>query len=216
VESRFDLFQNSAKKAVVLAQNEARGLGHPWVGTAHLLLGLFGKMAGTPGPGESVYRQHSLKVAESVGTGHAQIHAAVVRLLRDRGPGLAGHIPLTTTAKTVLTTAPIATPRCSPDGYIGTPQLLLALLDAKAADPPAPKRTLRDRKSHLVHPATYDIGQRLLIDAAGSLERVREALYSVASHRPCAVCDSQPEPQTAPGLDPANHDQPVTGRQPTE
>lgn len=163
VESMFDLFQNAAKKAVVLAQSEARGLGHPWVGTAHLLLGLLGKISGTPAPGESVYKQHSLKVAEAVGTDHARIHAAVV-------------------------------PRCSPDGYIGTPQLLLALLDAKAADPPAPKRTRSDRKAQLVHPATYDIGQRLLIDAAGSLERVRKALYSVASHKPCAVCDAQPEP----------------------
>jgi ATP-dependent Clp protease ATP-binding subunit ClpA len=36
----FDRFTNGARQVVVLAQHEARALGHDWIGTEHLLLGL--------------------------------------------------------------------------------------------------------------------------------------------------------------------------------
>jgi ATP-dependent Clp protease ATP-binding subunit ClpC len=36
----FERFTDGARQVVVLAQDEARGLGHTWVGTEHLLLGL--------------------------------------------------------------------------------------------------------------------------------------------------------------------------------
>ena len=39
-------FTASARQAVVLAQDEARGLGHDYVGTEHLLLGLVCEAAG--------------------------------------------------------------------------------------------------------------------------------------------------------------------------
>ena len=36
----FQKFTPPARQAVVFAQDEARGLGHDWIGTEHLLLGL--------------------------------------------------------------------------------------------------------------------------------------------------------------------------------
>ena len=37
----FDKFTDKARKVLVLAQDEARGLHQPYVGTEHILLGLF-------------------------------------------------------------------------------------------------------------------------------------------------------------------------------
>ena len=36
----FERFTDRARQVVVLAQQEARMLGHDWIGTEHLLLGL--------------------------------------------------------------------------------------------------------------------------------------------------------------------------------
>jgi ATP-dependent Clp protease ATP-binding subunit ClpC len=42
----FERFTHEARRVVERAQDEARELHHDWVGTEHLLLGLFGR--GTP------------------------------------------------------------------------------------------------------------------------------------------------------------------------
>ncbi len=42
----FERFREPARQAIVLAQDEARRLGHPTLGTEHLLLGLLGLDAG--------------------------------------------------------------------------------------------------------------------------------------------------------------------------
>jgi ATP-dependent Clp protease ATP-binding subunit ClpC len=45
----FDKFTNLAKRAIVLSQNEAIGLGYDFIGTEHLLLGLTGVREGIAG-----------------------------------------------------------------------------------------------------------------------------------------------------------------------
>jgi ATP-dependent Clp protease ATP-binding subunit ClpA len=42
----FDRFTDGARQVVVLAQEEARALGHDYIGTEHLLLGLLGEEKG--------------------------------------------------------------------------------------------------------------------------------------------------------------------------
>lgn len=42
----FERFSDKARRVVVLAQTEARGLNHSYIGTEHLLLGLIGEAAG--------------------------------------------------------------------------------------------------------------------------------------------------------------------------
>ena len=48
----FERFTDRARHAVVAAQEEARRLGHTYIGTEHLLLGLLARAA-TPSPGAS-------------------------------------------------------------------------------------------------------------------------------------------------------------------
>lgn len=42
----FEKFTGPARRVVVLAQEEARGLGHNYIGAEHLLLGLLGEQDG--------------------------------------------------------------------------------------------------------------------------------------------------------------------------
>ena len=42
----FDKFTDKARKVLVLAQDEARGLHQPYVGTEHILLGLIQEKEG--------------------------------------------------------------------------------------------------------------------------------------------------------------------------
>jgi ATP-dependent Clp protease ATP-binding subunit ClpA len=46
----FDRFTNLAKRSITLAQDEAMDLGHDFIGTEHLLLGLLGLHQGLPAP----------------------------------------------------------------------------------------------------------------------------------------------------------------------
>jgi len=45
----FERFTDRARHVVVLAQEEARRLDHNYIGTEHLLLGLFGEPEGVGG-----------------------------------------------------------------------------------------------------------------------------------------------------------------------
>ena len=44
----FERFTDRARRVVVLAQEEARGLNHNYIGTEHILLGLVGRARGSP------------------------------------------------------------------------------------------------------------------------------------------------------------------------
>jgi ATP-dependent Clp protease ATP-binding subunit ClpC len=114
----FERFTDDARRVVVLAQEEARGLGHPYIGTEHLLLGL---------------------MAEGQGIGARALAAVDVRLERARhevqliiGPGAtapaAPHIPFTRRAKKALE-ASLRESRAMGDESIGTEHMLLGLLD---------------------------------------------------------------------------------------
>ncbi len=52
----FERFTQEARQCVRVAQDEARSLGHDWVGAEHLLLG----MVATPGPAAQVLHAHGL------------------------------------------------------------------------------------------------------------------------------------------------------------
>ena len=75
----FERFTERARRAVVLAQDEARMLNHDWIGTEHLLLGLIGE-------GDGV----AARALESLDFSHARgLRAKVLRpLLRftSKGP----------------------------------------------------------------------------------------------------------------------------------
>src|SRR5262249_60813160 len=88
----FERFTDQARRVVVLAQDEARLLGHGYIGTEHILLGLLAE-----GDGLAAQALNSLdirldaareQVAEIIGEGSSQPPS--------------GHIPFTPRTKKVL------------------------------------------------------------------------------------------------------------------
>jgi prophage maintenance system killer protein len=112
----FMLFTDQARQVVVLAQHEARGLGHRSVGTEHLLLGLL-----TEGEGVAA------SALESLGISLEEARDRVEEIV-GRGQGApAGHIPFTPRAKKVLEGS-LREALQFGHTYIGTEHLLLSLL----------------------------------------------------------------------------------------
>jgi ATP-dependent Clp protease ATP-binding subunit ClpA len=111
----FERFTERARHVVVFAQEEARGLGHPHIGTEHLLLGLF--------------REESGVAAVALRSSGLTLEAArddVVRIA-GRGEGTpTGQIPFTPRAKQALELA-LREAIALQHNYIGTEHILLAL-----------------------------------------------------------------------------------------
>jgi ATP-dependent Clp protease ATP-binding subunit ClpC len=111
----FERFTDQARRVVVLAQEEARMLGHNYIGTEHLLLGLLAEGEGTAARAlssmEISLEAAREQVAEIIGEGTGQ---------------LTGHIPFTPRTKKVLELSLREAQRLG-DSYIGTEHLLLGL-----------------------------------------------------------------------------------------
>lgn len=111
----YDRFTDSAKRAIIHAQEHARTLGHGYIGTEHLLLGL---LTEHPCPAT-----HVLAV---LGNSPEEVRE---RLLAELEQGLQtdiGHMPFTPAAKKTLEFAL----RCAVDlaiDYVGTEHLLLGI-----------------------------------------------------------------------------------------
>ena len=113
----FERFTEKAIKVVMLAQEESRRLGHNFVGTEQILLGLIGEGAGV-----------ATKVLKSMGVNLKDARIEVERRI-GRGSGfVAVEIPFTPRAKRVLEMA-IEEARDLGHSYIGTEHILLALLE---------------------------------------------------------------------------------------
>lgn len=113
----FERFTDTARRAIVLAQEEARLLGHDWIGTEHLLLGVFAgddpvaaRALGDLGLDVSGVRE---RIRQAVGE-HDK-----------REPG--GHIPFTPRSKKVLEMSLREAMRLR-HNYIGPEHILLALV----------------------------------------------------------------------------------------
>jgi hypothetical protein len=109
-------FTPRARSAVAAAQASARALDHPYIGTEHLLLGLFAEP-------EAI----AAKVLAGAGIDRAAVEGAVVEMIgRGEGAG-AGHIPFTPRAKHCLELSLRAALELG-HSYLGTEHLLLGLL----------------------------------------------------------------------------------------
>jgi len=113
----FERFTERARKVIILAREEAIRLGHNFVGTEHLLLGLIRE-----GDGLAVAILKKLNV--SVSALKAEIEK-IVAVGTEFSP--AGEIPFTPQAKKVLEYA-ISEARSLGHNYIGTEHLLLGLI----------------------------------------------------------------------------------------
>jgi Clp amino terminal domain, pathogenicity island component/UvrB/uvrC motif len=129
VRSMFERFTDRARRVVVLAQEEARMLGHDYIGTEHILLGLLADGSGIPNQamaslgitGDAVRQQ----VEEVVGRGHEQPTE---------------HIPFTSQAKTAFQLSLREAMRQG-QNFVGTEHILLGLIGE--ADGPAAQLLVR-------------------------------------------------------------------------
>ena len=113
---RFRRFTDRARRAVQLAQEEARLLRHDYVGTEHLLLGLLYE-------GEGV----AAKALESMGVSRADVRAQVVETIGHGQSPPASQTPFTCRAKMVLELS-LREALALGHHYVGTEHLLLGLL----------------------------------------------------------------------------------------
>ncbi|MFZ1382723.1 MAG: ATP-dependent Clp protease ATP-binding subunit [Scrofimicrobium sp.] len=112
----FERFTDRARRVIVLAQEEARGLKHNYIGTEHLLLGLIHE-------GDGV----AAKSLEIAGVGLDEARATVIELIGEGEKPVEGHIPFTPRAKRVFELSFREALQLG-HNYIGTEHLLLGLL----------------------------------------------------------------------------------------
>src|SRR5215471_1176218 len=111
----FERFTEKAIKVIMLAQEEARRLGHNFVGTEQILLGLIGEGTGI-----------AAKTLKSMGVNLKDARIEVEKII-GRGSGfVAVEIPFTPRAKRVLEFAWDEARRLR-HNYIGTEHLILGL-----------------------------------------------------------------------------------------
>ncbi|MGO9875422.1 MAG: Clp protease N-terminal domain-containing protein [Acidimicrobiia bacterium] len=112
----FERFTDQARRAVVLAQEEARLLNHNYIGTEHLLLGLLSQETSA-----------AAVVLAQVGVIADTVRAEVERIV-GRGKGeRSGYIPFTPHASKALELALRESMQLG-DNHVGTAHLLLGLI----------------------------------------------------------------------------------------
>ena len=110
------MFTEKAIKAIMLAQDEARRLGHNFVGTDKILLGLIGEGTGV-----------AAKVLKSVGVNLKDARIEVEKIIGLGSGDVEVEIPFTPRAKTVLEFS-LEEAQQLGHNYIGTEHLLLGLI----------------------------------------------------------------------------------------
>jgi ATP-dependent Clp protease ATP-binding subunit ClpC len=111
----FERFTERARQVVVLAQDEARALGHNYIGTEHLLLGLLREEEGM-----------AALVLESLDITAEKVRAALAAIVGRGNEVTSGEIPFTPRAKQVLELA-LQEALSLKHNYIGTEHVLLGL-----------------------------------------------------------------------------------------
>jgi len=112
----FERFTDTARRVVVLAQEEARMLDHDYIGTEHILLGLIHE-------GEGV----AAEALRTVGIGLDAVRGQVEKIIGRGQAAPSGHIPFTPRAKKVLELALREALQLG-HNYIGTEHILLGLV----------------------------------------------------------------------------------------
>ena len=111
----FERFSDRARRVVVLAQEEARLLGHDYIGTEHLLLGLLHEGHGV-----------AARALESLGVSLDAARPQVEEIIGRGQHPPSGHIPFTPQARTVLELSRHVSSALG-QNHIGTEHILLGL-----------------------------------------------------------------------------------------
>jgi ATP-dependent Clp protease ATP-binding subunit ClpA len=112
----FERFTDRSRRAVALAQEEARRLRHHYIGTEHLLLGLIDE-------GEGV----AAKALDSLGVSREDVRLQVEEIIGRGFDAPPGHVPFTPRAKKVLELSLREALQLG-HNYIGTEHILLGVI----------------------------------------------------------------------------------------
>jgi ATP-dependent Clp protease ATP-binding subunit ClpC len=112
----FERFTERARQVVVFAQDEARALGHNWIGTEHLLLGLLREEEGI-----------AARVLQSRKLSLEEVRTEVGRIIGSRGEPPERQIPFTPRAKKTLELS-LSEALQLGHNYIGPEHILLGLV----------------------------------------------------------------------------------------
>ena len=116
----FNRFTEQAKRAILLAQEEANRLNHGYLGTEHILLGLIRENEGI-----------AANALKNSGIDLAQVRQEVEKVVgRAQGASFLGQVPLTFRANRALQLAAKEARQLGHD-YLGTEHLLLGLAKDK-------------------------------------------------------------------------------------
>jgi ATP-dependent Clp protease ATP-binding subunit ClpC len=111
----FERFTDRARRSIVRAQEEARGLSHNYIGTEHILLAILAERSGI-----------AAQALESLNVGHDAAREQVREIVGEGSQEAAGPIPFAPRAKKVLELSLREALNLKSD-YIGTEHLLLGL-----------------------------------------------------------------------------------------
>ena len=114
----FERFTERARQVVVLAQDESRRLGHDYIGTEHILLGLLREEEGI-----------AARVLETLDVTLEEVQADVIRVVGRGETPETGQIPFTPGGKKTLELA-LREAVALGHNYIGTEHVLLGLVRA--------------------------------------------------------------------------------------
>jgi ATP-dependent Clp protease ATP-binding subunit ClpA len=112
----FERFTERARQVVVLAQEEARALGHNYIGTEHLLLGILRVEEGI-----------GAQALDALDVSIEEVRAMVARIVGEGDEVVTGQIPFTPRAKKVLELS-LREALSLGHNYIGTEHILLGLV----------------------------------------------------------------------------------------
>jgi len=112
----FERFTDGARQVVVLAQAEARALGHNYIGSEHILLGLLREQ-----------EDLAAGVLESFGINLEEARAKIVQVVGEGEEVVTGRIPFAPGGKNVFAQSLRETLDLR-DKYLGTEHILLGLL----------------------------------------------------------------------------------------
>jgi ATP-dependent Clp protease ATP-binding subunit ClpA len=200
----FERFTDRARRVVVVAQEEAVRLGHDYIGTEHILLGLLGTGGGV-----------AVAVLESLGIGQAAVRQQVEEIAGRGSSQAPGHVPFTPRAKKVLEFSLREALQLG-HNYIGTEHILLGLicegegvaarvLVGLGADLDRARQQVSDLLRGVPGEEPGDYGRPLRrADPSGGLDAIRDRLDAITGQLAAIVSKLgiAGEPAREPGPEP--------------
>jgi ATP-dependent Clp protease ATP-binding subunit ClpC len=177
----FERFTDRARQVLVLAQGDARALGHAHIGTEHILLGLLREKEGL-----------AARVLGSLGIGVEEVREHVVRIVGQGDESVAGQIPFTKHAKRTLELA-LREAVSLGDNCIGTEHILIGLL----REPLFLADSLEDLNREAGLTADENRAAEILSDLGVTVDKIRNEVIRLGGPSPHQTDEGPPRGLTS-------------------